>query len=335
MSTRPDSSKWPGFPGLSGLSGVALVLLGLLGCPASEPVARARCQTDGDCLEDSRCLFDLTLDEAYCARLCRSDLDCQPYETCEGRRSDPAAGAEDQICVDRIRECQPTERCNGLDDDCDETIDNAGCTVITGCTSDVVCGAFSCQAPEGQADTLCAPPNSAATAEPFAACQAPSDCSNNLCDHAFCSPVCDPLRPEFSCLPGQSCVEGLAGLGAPPHNTCATACRGDADCAGETACVWRKTAHTQDVHALVCSTPPPNRKPLGAACSGFRTGDDECESGLCFSCRCTRACLGDESCVDVTDGFRCIPRRLPYGLLEYSFRVCSTTVSVGACGGGS
>lgn len=317
----------------------ALALLGLLvsACPNSRPASRMLCLTDRDCLTDERCLVDLTLDEAYCARLCRTTDDCEAYQSCQGRLSDTSASREELICVDRVRACEPEERCNGLDDDCDEVIDNADCRLITGCNSDAVCGAFTCQAPVGQASTLCAPPNDAATVEDFEPCLAPSDCRSGLCDHGFCSPICDPLRPALQCLPGQVCVEGLAEVGAPAHNTCAASCRGPNDCPADsgTACVWRKVALTPDVHGLVCSTPPPGRKPLGAACSGFGSGDDECESGLCFSCRCTRACVGEESCRDVRDGFRCIPRRLPYGALEYSFRVCSSTVSVGACGGGS
>lgn len=327
MSTRP---LWS----LGALGALALLAPA---CPNSQPVARLLCLTDQDCLDAERCLVDLDLDESYCARLCRTGEDCEPYQSCEGRLSDPGASREALICVDRVRSCEPTERCNGLDDDCDQVIDNAGCSLITGCTSDGACGAFTCQAPVGQPSTVCAPPNDAAVALDFEACTRPEDCRSRLCDHGFCSPVCDPLRPELQCLPGQACVEGLAESGAAPHNSCAQACRGRSDCREleGTTCVWRKVAQTPDVHGLVCSTPPPGRKPLGAACSGFGTGDDECESGLCFSCRCTRACIGDEPCQDVADGFRCIPRRLPYGALEYNFRVCSATVSVGACGGGS
>lgn len=322
------------------LFGLLLPLCGagvvLGGCPSSEPVARLLCATDQDCRPDERCLVDLTLDEAYCARLCRTSADCETYQSCEGRLSDTGAGPEDLICVDQVRSCQSMELCNGLDDDCDEVIDNAGCQPIIGCTSDAPCAAFRCQAPSGQAETLCAPPNGAAPVANFEPCSGGSDCENNLCDHAQCSPVCDPIRPGLTCPEAHACVEGLAEPSAPPHNTCARTCGSPADCAlPGTTCVWRRVALTPDVHGLVCSTPPPGRKPLGAACSGFGVGDDECESGLCFSCRCTRACAGDDACLDVRDGFRCVPRRLPYGALEYTFRVCSATVAVGSCGGGS
>ena len=96
------------------------------------------------------------------------------------------------------------------------------------------------------------------------------------------------------------------------------------DCPSGQLCVWRGVHEGRDFHSLVCSTPAPNRLPIGSACRRDENGgDDSCESGLCYGFACTRSCSGvGSACPDVGPDFVCEKTTLFYGFEEFTVNVC-------------
>jgi hypothetical protein len=221
------------------------------------------------------------------------------------------------------------EACNGLDDDCNGKVDD-GCTELTGCLDDQACGVFACVPPDNQSTTVCAPRNTAASVTDFSPCTDSSQCHNGLCETGLCSPLC--REDSNDCRSDLLCTRAVGPKSRPLHNVCQKPCVSDADCAGVAGqiCAWRDVFQGGDLHAFVCSFPGPDRKPIGATCSGNNpAGDDECASGLCFGGFCTRTCTGpSDSCSDMTRAappasFGCgLQVMLIYGILEVNAQVC-------------
>ncbi|MEM9188415.1 MAG: S1 family peptidase [Myxococcota bacterium] len=183
------------------------------------------------------------------------------------------------------------EVCNGIDDDCDDELDE-GCTPLGGlCTTDDECVGGTCvDSPAGR----------------------------------ICSRACDPLRPEAGCFPDAYCARttGCDGACVPKQGVEATlgvgaACTSDAEChslfcSGEGELRRCLSACQGDVGSCisgeVCAALPgecgacvsaaerSNARGLGEPCGT----NDDCISGGCFSeeglSYCTRACTGDADC---------------------------------------
>jgi hypothetical protein len=330
---------------------LALIASLAVGCPSPKPNG-APCGTNGDCPKGQNCLFDLTRSASYCALTCTSsdtacrdrcatdenarssycsahctkDSDCPPQQFCDdGTDVATSSAAEMRLCVDRVRVCQKTELCNGLDDNCDGVIDGPSCTPIGSCLDDAPCGAFVCVASDQQASATCAPRNMAASVADFAACTDPSQCANGLCETGTCSPLCRFDAPD--CPSDLLCTRAVGPSTRPPHNACQLPCKTDADCAAITgqSCVFRDVYQGGDLHAFVCSFPGPDRKKNGSACSGNDPmGDDECAFGLCYGHVCTRSCSGPaDACADVGNGFTCASQvQLIYGVLQVTAQIC-------------
>ncbi|MBI2376312.1 MAG: hypothetical protein HYV07_20120 [Deltaproteobacteria bacterium] len=315
--SEPRGHSKPGFP--------LLLLLGpaLVGCSVPAATTSARCSTDADCASGA-CVADLTLDVSYCTTGCVTDDDCPAHQSCRVGVDRFGSSADTvSLCVDRIRKCAEDELCNGLDDDCDGVIDGPACAPITRCLEDAPCGAFVCQAPDNQPDTLCAPATSAPV-DSFEVCGAGSDCRNGDCSTGICSPFCRPDRAEV-CEPGFACAQAVGNDSAPAHNLCQPRCQTAADCAASFSCVWRPVYQGFDEHVFVCARPASGRLPLGAVCpDNTPSGDDACESGLCYERRCTRPCgAAGADCSDVS-GTSCLRQQLYYGQREFQVFVCST-----------
>lgn len=294
------------------------------------------CQEDSDCPGGESCLYDVDRRSTYCSAECQRDEDCRPEQVC--RAGTPAVGLSDllrRVCVDRLRACAEVELCNGLDDNCDGTVDEAGCQPIVGCKDDLACGRFVCQAPLNQPDTLCAPPNEQAASDNFTACTNGLECANGLCETGWCSPLCRPedrdvCPPDFSLPNGRIqpslCARAYGDPTRPRYNTCQLGCAGTNECRTGQECVWRPVVDGGDSHSWVCSALDPARKPLGAACSNNEPegGDNECQHGLCYQRRCTRICGGFGSpCSDVDPTFTCQQKDLYYGAREFSSFLCA------------
>ncbi|MBI4820116.1 MAG: hypothetical protein HY791_27825 [Deltaproteobacteria bacterium] len=300
----------------------ALILVALGGCSLPAATPNARCSTDLDC-GSLRCVADLTLGVSYCSNGCITDADCPTHQSCRGGVDQGTSNAaETSVCIDRVRSCEPSETCNGLDDDCDGVIDGPSCTLKARCLDDAPCGAFVCQAPDNQPDTLCAPAL-LASADDFEACTSNSDCRNGDCATGSCSPFCRADLPG-SCPSGFACARSIGRDAAPAHNQCQPRCSLDSDCEADRDCVWRPVYQGADEHVLVCAKPGPNRLPLGAVCpDNTPEGDDACASGLCYERRCTRPCTSvGIDCPDVP-GSRCVRRQLYYGPREFEMLVCA------------
>jgi hypothetical protein len=301
-----------------------------LGCASTE-IPGGRCNEDSECPNGELCVVDLNRSSSYCARRCELDKDCLPDQACRTGADLMASGAtEIKLCIERIRMCSADEPCNGLDDDCDGTIDGASCAPITGCLDDATCGAFVCTAPDNQPAAICAPRNENATARDFAPCTADGDCVNGVCETGICSPFCRAYGDECE-VPGLLCARAAGPKARPKHNSCQEPCMSPSDCSAPQECVFRdvyqgpNTSPTNVLHAFVCSIPGPERIPLGGACNANTIeGDDECAHGLCFGRVCTQICGGPGSdCSAVGAGFACTQQRLIYGTTELPAFICT------------
>jgi hypothetical protein len=221
-----------------------------------------------------------------------------------------SGAVETGVCIRRVRECAETDVCNGLDDDCNGVIDDAGCELITACNDDAACGAFVCTAPPNQPSTVCTPP--IATAQPyFAPCTADDQCQNALCSTGFCSPFCRARGDEATECGGMlACARSMGSRTRPPHNICQEPCNSPTHCEAPTQCVWRDVHQPASFdHVAVCSLLDPERLPTGEPCTGHSIeGDDMCQHGICLGDPpvCTRICGGPGTdCSDVGQDFAC------------------------------
>lgn len=319
MSVRPYQTPW------------LLVLLGTFGC--SEVVGDGTCAEDSDCAEDQTCLVDLDRDTAYCVTPCIGDGECPAFQQC--RTAHPhIQGLEQlqiQICVDKIRVCETSELCNGLDDDCDGVVDGPDCTIIDKCLDDAPCGAWVCQAPPNQPTAVCTPPVDGG-AKDYAPCTSDTQCENGVCETGFCSTFCRPTHgcptvPTGGIEYEMQCAQAEGDALRPAHNKCQISCMTDRNCPGDLMCLWRGVFQDGDVHEWACAIPPTERKPAGAACTDNTAvgGDAECQSGLCYGQVCTHPCGGfgaDVDCRDVGADYKCKQQDLLYGTLTFGAFLC-------------
>jgi len=195
--------------------------------------------------------------------------------------------------------CVPRDEvCNGIDDNCDEVVDE-GCTPI---------------------------------GEP---CARDDECVGETCrlvgDRNVCTQACDPLRPAIGCPIGMYCAasgcEGFCAFGGPGELSI------DAECSDDTECI---TAYCADPGDGVRRCLPPCQGDAGtclagevcAAAAGACGGcvprglvvgargigepcdtDEECGSAYCFMDEgvryCSRTCTEATEAEDCGDGFHC------------------------------
>jgi hypothetical protein len=103
-------------------------------------------------------------------------------------------------------------------------------------------------------------------------------CVGGTCDLTLCT--CDNECASGLDCSGLQCVGGL----------CATACASSAGCAGGQSCSGLVTVGQMSV--AVCVDDNQGGAPLLDPC----TQDEDCQSNLCFSNRCSVACQGDGDC---------------------------------------
>lgn len=297
-----------------------------LGCREGLP-ERGTCVESDDCLDGEFCLFDADLATTYCSRRCSDDSMCDRSQRCSFD-ADAVPGELSGFCTDLLRTCSDVELCDGLDNNCDGTVDEEGCELIVRCLENSSCGAFVCGAPSGQPDTVCVPPLEDGLVNDYQPCQSGDQCENGVCEAGFCAPFCRPQAGADDidpCPDNRICARAFGDLSAPKHNVCQLPCESQGACGEGEGCVWRDVFQGGDQHASVCSTLDSERLPLGAQCPNNipDDGDNMCQFGLCFDRVCTRVCGGPgSSCADVGPDFVCESTVLLYGSLEFLQNVC-------------
>jgi hypothetical protein len=242
---------------------------------------------------------------------------------------DADTGADDPClavglhCIDgTCQACDSTvkETCNGLDDDCDDKIDeghdgdNDGFTWCGGGIAelaDCVPNDRSIHPPELRPDGTRGP-------APMEACDGKdNDCDSRVDEDAKCAEM--PSCKDIGCEPGKTCDAdsgvcivprevgsgckndsdckggfclrpGSFGLNAElMDNRCASACCADADCDAGSVCVASNTGARACLPANIVTD---RRRAGGERCSE----SSQCASALCFDERCLERCYNDAAC---------------------------------------
>ncbi len=242
-------------------------------------------------------------------------------------------------------ECVPTgtaEQCNGIDDDCNGTIDE-GCVALGGaCALDEEC-AFFAPAPELAGEE--ALPPGARCVE--GVCALPCDAREPL---AACAAIEHPFSGEttavsgFYCRRGADCG-GLCVAGTPGAGEVGSACGADTECATlvcefgvcSSRCVGDAGVCPGDEVCVadagqcgICAGG--NARPTGRGRGEPCSANTDCSSGLCGTeGRCSLTCTSDLAC---GDGFRCEDMQCVAGARSGIGDHCGDDddCAVGACG---
>jgi hypothetical protein len=240
---------------------------------------------------------------------------------------DPCLSAGMHCVASECRPCDDdtSERCNGVDDDCDGFVDEGhdddkdgftwcggGYPELRDCAPDDVA-----IHPAGQSS-----PDHAAIAAPKDDCDGKdNDCDTRVDEGGDCSSMQRDCRSDSDCtgqlrcdLTTRQCIEPrTVGSGCTDDsqcaggfclkkgqydldvelsgNRCSSACCVDRDCGAGSVCVEGQTG------VRVCL--PANIASRGAAAAGSGCNEDsECSSGACVGGRCALRCNSDNSCDD-------------------------------------
>lgn len=190
------------------------------------------------------------------------------------------------------------ERCDGGDNDCDDSVDEGCIEFGSECSADEECvGGDGClNTPAGRICTAPCDP-----LRPTVGCGAGYYCARS----EGCAGVCSPRTTEGNLVVGADCTEDSECLSlfcADPGDgrpRCLTPCRGDAGmCLAGEACAANPGTCGGCVDAAILRA----ARALGEPC----VLDDDCLSGTCLAdgarSYCTRECEDSNECAD---GFHC------------------------------
>lgn len=291
-----------------GIVASAIAIAIVLGsCTDGDP-----CATDSDCPRGI-CVVDVDRGDSYCSVECEGDDDCEDAFFCDTRITG-APSNEDvvSVCLQRVRNCDSKEVCNGLDDNCDGTVDN-DCETIT-CISDSTCGGLWPCAPQRSDNTfICQMPSG--EGGPGTACSSNLDCYNDLCELGFCSSIC---HEDSHCPENQRCAKPHGSDFSTLHGSCHLSCDANSTCPEGMACTVRADPYG-------CRWRPVCAPSVGSTSLAFRCDDhDDCISALCVAGECTRPCASGMDCTAFSSTM-CNPvfySPYPIRCVESSYTIC-------------
>lgn len=249
-------------------------------------------------------------------------------EVTPGRASeDPCLSAGMHCVASECRACEDdsSEKCNGVDDDCDGFVDEGHDDDQDGFTW---CGGGYAELRDCAPDDVAihparpASPDNPAIPAPKDGCDGKdNDCDTKVDEGADCSGsqrncssdsdctgqlVCDvttriciePRTVGSGCTDDSQCAGGFCLKKGQydidvelSGNRCASACCVDSDCSTGSVCVEGQTGVRVCLPANIAAR---GTAALGAGCDS----DSDCSSGSCVVGRCARRCSSDSACSD-------------------------------------
>jgi hypothetical protein len=303
------------------------------------PVCSMPCDDAVDCTTDTcvtggRCAHELN--PAACAagqschpmtgctagKACAAAADCADTDGCTANercdaalatcKFDPLDGDDDGVpptvcgggdCNDDDARIGPgqSERCNGVDDDCDGNIDDGAM-----CEEGAVCKEGSCQCDTGrtacgrsgscvdlQTDpdncgacgTDCGPAGTCTAG--VCACPAPGmmcgdSCVNTMTSNDHCG-GCDTDDADRSCSRNQACVNGMCADCGSAGQACCTSGGSSDGCPGTLTCMG-----TPGTPGAVCACASPSMM-CGESCTDVTSSETDCGG-------CDKPCAEGEQC---------------------------------------
>jgi hypothetical protein len=214
------------------------------------------------CAADSDCLSGLCVDNA-CSQACQRPIDCSADGSfvCEPSGTLTSNGSPVNICKPRpATQCLSNSQCNGAE----------RCVASRG-TSQVE---FTCGAPNANGGGA------------GSACNADTDCTQNLCLGGVCTPPCQG-NGDCSAATDYTCEvrDVMLAAGNDSVQVCAppVSCSSQTQCKINEACFVRRGAAAIDT---ICRPPNVGGGSLGQVC----TTDTECASNLCYEGRFGKVC---------------------------------------------
>lgn len=197
-----------------------------------------------------------------------------------------------ETAIEDSGSCVPSEEvCNGIDDNCDEVVDE-GCTPLgERCVNDGECVGETCREPIPGMGTICTLPCN--PLEPELGCMEGFYCAATGCD-GFCAPgEAGTLELGEDCTADTDCITLACIDPGDGRARCLPRCRGDAAlCLAGEVCA----APAGACGGCVPSDLVGEARGYGEPCDM----DEECASGYCLedeSARyCSRVCMADEDC---------------------------------------
>ena len=253
----------------------------------------------GTCTEDVNCAANLCLTDwldTACSVPCETNADCTaPGYTCQSRQLTASPDSTTTVCVPP---------------------DHAPCQASSDCAGNQLCSIVVNRAGDGL-ETVCIAPVGGGAAE--TACTTDADCRTGICLLGTCSAVCQDRAAD--CGANQICESNTVTEGnlSESFNLCRTLadtpCEANDQCDDGVRVCGNIRFDQPNTAQPYCTWPRDGGDPIGTACTGTRSPNDQCYDRICltpYTNECTTTCVDNQDCADAgaPGGFICTDFRL-------------------------